>query len=263
MDINDIDSVRSKIINYWDAQPCNIKHSNFEIGTHEYWEQISSKRFFVEPHILDLANFHSWSGKRVLEIGCGIGSDAVEFVKNGAEYVGLDISQKSVDLAKSRFQLYGYAGDFYTIDASSKEEMNKLGSFDLVYACGVLHHYPKIEDIINNVFDLLNSNGEFRFLVYSKNSWKFAMIQKGLDQYESQANCPYAIAFDKNEIYDLLKGKFDIIDIKQDHCFMYNVEKYKKNIYELEPWFSAMNENMRAAIKEYLGWHYLVKAKKI
>jgi hypothetical protein len=44
---------------------------------------------------------------------------------------------------------------------------------------------------------------------------------------------------------------------------MYNVPKYRQGIYELEPWFAAMPEEMREAVKEYLGWHLLVKAKKI
>jgi hypothetical protein len=34
-------------------------------------------------------------------------------------------------------------------------------------------------------------------------------------------------------------------------------------VYELEPWFAEMSEDMRAAVKEYLGWHLLIKAQKI
>ena len=89
------------------------------------------------------------------------------------------------------------------------------------------------------------------------------MIQKGLDQFEAQSNCPYAKAFSKEEIYQILDGKFQVLRVRQDHCFMYNVEKYKQGIYELEPWFEAMSPDMRNGIKEYLGWHFLVKAKKI
>jgi hypothetical protein len=44
---------------------------------------------------------------------------------------------------------------------------------------------------------------------------------------------------------------------------MYNVSKYRQGEYELEPWFAVMPEDMRAAVKEYLGWHLLVKAQKI
>jgi hypothetical protein len=44
---------------------------------------------------------------------------------------------------------------------------------------------------------------------------------------------------------------------------MYNIPKYKQGQFELEPWFEAMPPVMRDAVKEYLGWHLLVKAKKI
>ena len=89
------------------------------------------------------------------------------------------------------------------------------------------------------------------------------MIQKGLDQFEAQSGCPYAKAYSKEEIYDLLEEKFRVLRIRQDHCFMYDVAAYKQDQFQLEPWFAAMPEVMRLAVKEYLGWHLLVKAKKL
>ena len=90
------------------------------------------------------------------------------------------------------------------------------------------------------------------------------MIQKGLDQFEAQAGCPYAKAYTKEEIYQLLNSRdLEVLRIRQDHNFMYNVPKYRQGEYELEPWFAAMPEEMRAAIKEYLGWHLLVKARRL
>lgn len=253
----------NKISQYWNAQPCNVKHSLSEFGSEQYWEEVSHRRYFVEPHLRDLANFHLWQGKRVLEIGCGIGSDAVEFARHGAEYVGIDLSAQSVELSRQRFQLFNLAGEFHVMDAANTEELTKLGKFDMVYSCGVLHHYPAIDVCLDNIHRVLNSDGEFRMLVYAKNSWKYAMIQKGLDQFEAQANCPYARAYTEQEIQDLFRDKFNILNIRQDHCFMYNVAKYRAGEYELEPWFAAMPEEMRHAVKEYLGWHLLVKAKKI
>ena len=44
---------------------------------------------------------------------------------------------------------------------------------------------------------------------------------------------------------------------------MYNIEEYKKGNYVLEPWFAAMSEEMREAVNEYLGWHMMVKARKV
>ena len=52
---------------YWNNQPCNIKHSNKEIGTKEYFEEISARKYKVESHIFEFDDFkkmtsRSWSG---------------------------------------------------------------------------------------------------------------------------------------------------------------------------------------------------------
>jgi len=252
--------ITQKIVEYWDRQPCNINHSTSELGTLQYFEEGSQKRYKAEPHIKEFAQFENYSGKRVLEIGCGIGADAVEFARAGADYVGIDISEKSLELAKQRFDVYGLKGDFYL--RGGNENLEDLGKFDLVYSFGVLHHYPDIEKTLDNIYNSVLDKGQLKFMVYAKNSWKYAMIQSGLDQYEAQADCPFAKAYDDNEIYQLLNGKFKVDRIRQAHCFMYNVPKYKQNIFELEPWFDVMSEQMRNAIREHLGWHLLIEATK-
>ena len=253
--------LEEKIKRYWNTQPCNIKHGQSDIGTPEFFREVSERRYRVEPHIAEFAGFHLWAGKRVLEIGCGIGSDAEEFAKAGADYVGVDLSEQSVALSRSRFNTLGLEGEFHVKDAS--KSFADIGQFDLVYSYGVIHHFPGIDTIINNVKEVLVPGGEFRFMVYAKNSWKYAMIQKGLDQFEAQAGCPYAQAFSKDEINHLLSDGWHIERLRQDHCFMYNVDAYKAGRYELEPWFEAMSESHRQAVREYLGWHLLVKAKKL
>lgn len=259
----DNQNLQQKIVAYWDKQPCNIRHSQQEIGTVEYFEEVTAKRYRVEPHILDFAGFHKWQGKRVLEIGCGIGTDAEQFVRHGAEYVGIDISKESIALCLQRFKVLDLHGRFLNIDLLDDSIIKtELGEFDLVYSYGVLHHSPNIQSHIKEIHKLVKPGGEFRFMVYAKNSWKYAMIQKGLDQFEAQAECPYAEAFTHDEIVNLLGSYFQIERIRQEHCFMYNVSLYKQGKYQLEPWFEAMPATMRDAIREYLGWHLLVKARK-
>jgi len=231
------DELEVRIKKYWNAQPCNIKHGTAEFGTPKFFHQVSERRYQVEPHIPEFAGFHLW--------------------------LGIDYSDQSVEIARQRFEVLGLDGEFHNSDASNSTDTANLGKFDLVYSYGVIHHFPAINTIINNVHSLLNPGGEFRFMVYAKNSWKQAMIYKGLDQYEAQAGCPYAKSFTKEEIPELLGPGWHIERVRQDHCFMYNVDAYKAGRYELEPWFAAMPDAMREAVREYLGWHLLVKARKI
>lgn len=256
-------TLEERIKRYWNTQPCNIKHGKSDIGTAEFFREVSERRYRVESHIPEFAGFHLWAGKRVLEIGCGIGSDAEEFAKHGADYVGIDLSDQSIALCRQRFDVLGLEGEFHNIDVTDLEALKTLGKFDLVYSYGVIHHFPGIDRIISNVREVLKPNAEFRYMVYAKNSWKYAMIQKGLDQFEAQAGCPYAQAFSKEEIHALMSSGWSIERLRQDHCFMYNVEEYKQGRYVLEPWFEAMTDAHRQAVREYLGWHLLIKARKV
>lgn len=257
-----LQTIEDKIQDYWNRQPCNINHSKKPVGSAEYFDEVTAKRYRAEPHILDFAGFHQWRGKRVLEIGCGIGTDAEQFARHGADYVGIDLSRDSIGVALQRFKVYDLHGKFYHGSVTDLDFLTSLGQFDLVYSYGVLHHFPGMQQHIKNIHSVVLPHGEFRFMVYAKNSWKYAMIQKGLDQFEAQADCPYAEAFTQDEIRHLLGGYFAAYDIRQDHCFMYNVAQYKQGTFELEPWFAAMPETMHAAIREYLGWHLLIKSNK-
>jgi SAM-dependent methyltransferase len=256
-------SLEQRIRDYWNNQPCNVRHSKNTPGSLEFFQDVSARRYRVEPHIPEFAGFYLWQGKQVLEIGPGIGSDAAEFARNGADYYGIDYSDESVKLAQQRFKVEELEGTFVCGDSSDIESYSTLPKMDLVYSYGVIHHFPAIDRIIDNVYNILKPGGEFRFMVYAKNSWKQAMINRGLDQFEAQAGCPYAKSYTKDDIATLLGSKFQLERLRQDHCFMYNVEAYKQGRYELEPWFEAMPEAMREAVKEYLGWHLLVKARRL
>ena len=64
---------------FWNDRPCNVRHSSKEVGTLEYFNEVSNKKFFVEPHIIDFTDFASWRSKKVLEVGCGLATAGIEF----------------------------------------------------------------------------------------------------------------------------------------------------------------------------------------
>lgn len=98
-----IQSVQS----YWDARPCNIRHSTQEVGTKDYFDEVEARKYRVEPHIPLFADFPRWNGKKVLEIGCGIGTDTINFARHGATVRSIDVSEKSLEITRKRLEVYG------------------------------------------------------------------------------------------------------------------------------------------------------------
>jgi SAM-dependent methyltransferase len=251
-----------EVQNYWNERPCNIKHSNSPIGSLKYFNEVEERKYFVEPHILTFANFHEWEGKRVLEVGCGIGTDAVNCARSGANYSGVELSIESLKLAKDRFKVFGLEGRFLEANAEIVDEILGGETFDLIYSFGVLHHTPSLGNSLKAIRKLMHKTSTFKMMVYAEDSWKNAMISAGLDQPEAQYGCPIANTYTKIQISDeLLNAGFKTIEISQDHIFPYIVEEYKKYNYVREPWFQSMPPEVFCALEKKLGWHLLVTAQ--
>jgi len=245
---------------FWDDRPCNLRHSKKKVGTREYFDEVEKKRYIAEPHILEFVDFKSWNGKKVLEIGCGMATDGINFARNGADYCGTDLSEKSLELAKKRFEVYNERGKFYSGNSEELSSFVPIEIYDLLYSFGVIHHSPCPEKIITEIKKYMNGNSILKIMLYAKDSWKNYMIDAGFDQPEAQYGCPIANTYTKEEVSNLLTG-FDIVSIEQNHIFPYQIESYKNGKFEKQPWFEVMPDKIFNVLKKKLGWHLLITAK--
>jgi SAM-dependent methyltransferase len=254
-----IDTVKA----YWDARPCNIRHSKKPVGSKEYFDEVETRKYYVEPHIPGFAQFPRWKGKRVLEVGCGIGTDTINFARAGAQVTAVDLSTQSLAVAKQRAEVFGFKDriTFHQADAERLSATVPVERYDLVYTFGVIHHTPNPPRAAAEIRKYMDAASELRLMVYAKNTWKNIMIEAGFDQPEAQSGCPVAFTYSDDEVReDLLKG-FEVQSIEQDHIFPFVVEKYVKYEYEIVPWFAAMPREMFRALEKSLGWHKLVVAR--
>ena len=107
---------------------------------------------------------------------------------------------------------------------------------------------------------LMSADLDLAIMLYARNSWKYIMIEAGLDQPEAQRGRPIAFTYTPAEARQLLKD-FSRVDIQQDFIFTWNIDKYVKYQYEKQPWFAAMPPEVFRALEKALGWHLMVRAR--
>jgi ubiquinone/menaquinone biosynthesis C-methylase UbiE len=154
----------------WGAAPAGILLApGLTPGTREFFDTARMRRNTWElPWLFDLVPFPSYRGKRVLEVGCGAGFDALEFCRHGATYIGIDLVPENVDRAKRHLSFYGFDPEVREGDAERLEFPD--ASFDLVYSNGVLHHTPDFIGALHEAARVLKPGGELWAIVYHRAS---------------------------------------------------------------------------------------------
>jgi 2-polyprenyl-3-methyl-5-hydroxy-6-metoxy-1,4-benzoquinol methylase len=146
--------------------------SGAEKGTEVYFDRIRAYRYGYEtPFIPATFDFASLKGKRVLEIGVGNGIDAVEMMRHGALYTGIDITENHLSLTRRNVDNEGLQSHLEALINGDLLSAPINGNFDVVYSFGVLHHIAHEAKFLNKIRSLLGQNGELRIAVYSKYSF--------------------------------------------------------------------------------------------
>lgn len=267
-----VDAVRT----YWDRRPCNIRHSTAEIGTQQYFDEVEARKYFVEPHIPAFAEFEQWKGKKVLEIGCGIGTDTINFARAGAQVTAVDLSGESLKLAKKRAEVMGVADriTFYQANAEQLSEVVPAQKYDLVYSFGVIHHTPHPENVIAQIRQHYVAPGStVKIMVYNRRSWKvfWIVMTEGKGQFwkldkhvatnsEAQTGCPVTYTYSPRTLKALLGTSFRPVKVHKDHIFPYVIPKYVKYEYQKVWYFRWMPAGLFHWLERRLGWHLMITA---
>jgi len=117
---------------------------------------------------MPFAEFRHWVGRWVLEIGVGIGSDYDQFLRAGARAIGLDLSPRSLVLARQNAATNKVSAHLLNADAECLPFADD--TFDLVYSWGVLHHSPDVARTLQEIHRVLRPGGECRAMLYHRHS---------------------------------------------------------------------------------------------
>lgn len=266
------------VYTFWNSRPCNVRHSSQSQDSVEFFDEVAAKRYRAEPHIHSFMAPEKWAGKRVLELGCGMGTDAIQFAKAGALVTCIDLTQNGLELCKKNFALHGLPGTFFQGNIEELESLlpqEARNSFDLIYSFGVIHHTPNPKKVFDAIPLFLKEGGELRCMLYSKFSYKLFWLMKEYESWnfstadslvqtysEAQSGCPVTYTFTGEEVAALLPASLEVSKIWKDHIFIWKIDPYKQGIFEAEDTFKNLDPEYFRKLKQELGWHTLVVARK-
>ena len=262
---------------YWDARPCNFRHSPKSVGSRDYFDEVEARKYFVEPHIPTFADFSLWRGKRILEIGCGIGTDTISFARHGAIVTAVDLSAKSLAIAQERAKVFGLSDRIAFCQANAEQLSSTLPveRYDLVYSFGVIHHSPHPDRVLAEIRRYLVPGGQLKLMVYHRHSWKvlwillsyghgrFWDLDSIVAQYsEAQTGCPVTYTYSRNEGRRFVEAHgFRVTGLCVDHVFPYRIPDYVEYRYVREWYFRCIPNRLFRYFERLFGWHLLITAE--
>jgi ubiquinone/menaquinone biosynthesis C-methylase UbiE len=256
----------------WDSDPCGaVTAGELEFGTREFFDAIERYRYEeYAPWMPTVMGFTDFKGARLLEVGCGMGSDLMQFARGGAKCTGVDLTPRSVEISRDRFRLYGMPGDFSLSDA----ERLPFGenTFDVYYSNGVLHHTPGTQTAIMEAYRVLKPGGTAKVMLYHRNSWAYwveMMAKQGLYkgelfrglrpadilskyvEYNESGGRPLVKVYSRSEAKELF-SEFKDVQIKIEQLTRPEVYLFGK----------LLPESLFRTMSRTVGWNVIVTAVK-
>ena len=257
--------------NNWSKNPCgsrNIKTRNFDNLTFEDFAQLDKARYTYEYWMQEEFDNLDLKDKRVLEIGYGMGSDHLQLAMRGGTCYGIDLTPENLPICQKHLELNGFSSKLCIGDATELPYEDNF--FDVIYTFGVIHHIPKMEKVINEIYRVLKPGGIVWCGVYNKNSWFYRCIllpdfvfsgdfkRMNLKQRLSLIEYPHK---NKNILVTLttkrelrkLFYKYKVLDIKNRSI---SRDYFKINGKHI------LNEKEVAFLGSKFGWYNIVIAQK-
>jgi SAM-dependent methyltransferase len=234
---------KEQVRTFWEQEACGER----------YGDDQDRIRYELEPEILAFADFPSGAGKRVLEIGVGMGADFMRWARAGATATGVDLTERAVELTRARLQSEGLDADLRVADAEDLPFPDD--SFDIVYSWGVLHHTPDPARALAEGARVLAQGGELRVMLYHRWSWvalaawvRFCLFRgrplSTLRDAVGQVESPGTQAFRPREVQELLPSLTGVTATPS-----------------LTRWDRRVAPGVAAALGNRFGWFLLVRGR--
>lgn len=248
-----------EIAQYWNHRIHDLEMTDHPVGSKAFFDDLDDYRFDKLHYLPRLVDFSSFRGQRLLEVGCGIGTDLVRFAKGGARVTGVDLAGTAIDLARTNFELHGLAAE--ELRVTNGEALPYAdAAFEVVYGHGVIQYTADAPTLIRECHRVLKPGGTGIFMVYNRISWLNALskvMKVALEHEDAPVLKKYSIA----EFRDLLSSFADTRIIPERFPVKSRLHKGWKGVAFNTMFVGAFNALPRAWVRP-LGWHLMAICRK-
>lgn len=172
---------KEEAMRQWNADPCGAVEG-IAFGSPEFFRAVEVERYErYAPWMREAMGFDRAAGKRVLEVGCGLGTDLMAFARGGALTFGIDLTERHLRATQRRFLLEARGPRLARADAESLPF--RSDSVDVVYSFGVLHHTPGTAQAVREIHRVLRPGGRAIVGLYHRDSdvfWRSYVLGQGI-----------------------------------------------------------------------------------
>ncbi|MFQ5822471.1 MAG: class I SAM-dependent methyltransferase [bacterium] len=252
------DPLMEEIRKYWNDHIHDLELAKHPVGTKGFFDDLDTYRFDKLRYLPRLVNFKGYKSKKFLEVGCGVGIDLVRFAKGGAIVTGVDLADRSIELAKRNFQHHGITG--HLILGNGEDLVIEDNSFDVVYAHGVIQYTANDQAMVDELYRVVKPGGEVIMMVYNRLSWlNFLSVTLGVALEHEDA--PVLKKYSIKEFKELLKKFPKVKIIPERFPVKSRLQKGVKAMFFNGVFVPIFNLIPRF-ITRRSGWHLLAFAYK-
>lgn len=203
-----------QIRRYWDRYVSQLKVDGQPWGSPGFFEAIKGTHDPAYALSTRLLNLDHHCGENILEVGCGMGLDVVEYLRHGLRVSAVDVSRRSVELTRRLLDQRGMRARLLMADAEHLPFPEE--TFQLVVARGILMYTPDETRAISEVYRVLKPGGRFLAILHNRRSWFVALARlSGTNLYSEQGDPPINRVHSRRQARDLFSG-FDRLSIVLD-----------------------------------------------
>lgn len=243
---------------YWNRHIHDLEITTHPVGSPGFFADLDQYHFEKLHHLLQLVDFNGYRGRRVLEVGCGAGTDLARFAKGGALVSGVDLSSSAIALARQNFAQQGLEADFREADGEQLPFAD--ATFDLVYAHGVLQYTVNPRALAEECRRVLKPGGEAIFQVYNRISWLNALSKLMKVPLEHE-DAPVLRKYSAGEFRAVVGAFSDVRIVEERFPVTSRLHKGWKGAAFNTLFVGTFNALPRSLVRRF-GWHLLAFCRK-